>query len=160
MGQAEWRLLHVLAVVLFLGNLVTGLFWAAHANRTRDPRLIGHAFAGIRRADSWFTLPGAVGIVVGGVAVAIRLELDVLATGWVLWGVGLFGIGLVVLVTVRARLQKDIAEELAGLDDGGDVAWGEHELLYGYWRTWTLIAIVAPLLAVLLMVYRPPLPGF
>lgn len=160
MGQVEWRLLHVLAVVLFLGNLATSLFWAAHAHRTRDPRLIAHAFAGIRRADLWFTLPGAVGILVGGVAVALRLQLDVFGTGWILWGMGLLGIGLVVLATVRAGLQRDIHDELIGLDDTDDVAWSEHDLLYGYWRSWTLIGIAAPLLAVLLMVYRPPLPGF
>jgi len=35
LGIHEWRLFHVLSVVLFLGNLITGLFWAAHATRTR-----------------------------------------------------------------------------------------------------------------------------
>ena len=31
------KFLHVLAVVMFLGNIVTGGFWHRHALRTRDP---------------------------------------------------------------------------------------------------------------------------
>jgi len=159
MGPVEWRLFHVLAVVLFLGNLVTSLFWAAHARRSRSPAVVAHGFAGIRRSDLWFTLPGALGIVVGGVAAAIRLELSIFGTGWVVWAIGLLGMGLVVLATVRLGLQRDL-EELVGAGSGDDVPWSEFELLYRYWRTWTLIAIAGPLCAVLLMTYRPPLPGF
>lgn len=33
------KLLHVIAVIAFLGNITTGLFWHAHAARTRDPKL-------------------------------------------------------------------------------------------------------------------------
>lgn len=159
MGQAEWKLFHVLAVVLFLGNLVTCLFWAAHANRSRDPSVIAHTFGGIRRADRWFTFPGALALLVGGVAASIRGHLDIFGTGWVLWAMGLLGIGLVVLSTVRAALQRDV-EELAVAGDAEHLSWKEYELLYGYWWMASLVAIAAPLLAVVLMVYRPPLPGF
>lgn len=159
MGQAEWRLFHVLAVALFLGNLVTCLFWAAHANRSRDPSVIAHTYLGIRRADRWFTVPGAVALLVGGVAAAIRLELPVFGTGWIVWAIGLLGIGLVVLATVRADLQRDLVE-LAVAGDAEHLAWKEYELLYRYWWMASLVGIAAPLLAVVLMVYRPPLPGF
>ena len=36
------KFVHVLAVILFLGNVITGLFWKAHADRTKDPKIIGH----------------------------------------------------------------------------------------------------------------------
>ena len=45
------KLIHVLAVVMFIGNIVTGVFWHKHAERTRDPRLIAHAMAGVIRSD-------------------------------------------------------------------------------------------------------------
>lgn len=159
MGPVEWRLFHVLAVVLFLGNLATSLFWAAHASRTRNPAVVAHTFAGIRRSDLWFTLPGAVGIVIGGVVAAFRMELSIFGTGWIVWAIGLLGMGLVVLATVRAGLQRDL-EELVGSGTGDEVPWKEYELLYRYWWSWTLIAIAGPLGSVLLMAYRPPLPGF
>ncbi len=159
MGQAEWKLFHVLAVVLFLGNLVTGLFWASHADRSRDPSVIAHTFDGIRRADRWFTLPGALALLVGGIAAAMRLDVAIFGTGWIVWAIGLLGIGLVVLTTVRAGLQRDLVE-LAVAGDAEHLAWKEYELLYRYWWMASLVGIAAPLLAVVLMVFRPPLPGF
>ena len=44
------KVLHVLAVVLFLGNIITGVFWKAHGDRTGDPRIIAHTLEGIIRA--------------------------------------------------------------------------------------------------------------
>lgn len=35
---AALKALHILAVALFLGNIVTGLFWKVHGDRTGDPR--------------------------------------------------------------------------------------------------------------------------
>ena len=159
MGLYEWRLFHVLAVVLFLGNLITGLFWTAHATRTRNPAVITHTFAGIRRADRWFTVPGALGILVGGIAAAIRIEQPIFETGWIVWAIALLGIAAVVLATVRFGLQRDL-QELTSTGTTDEMSWKEYDLLYGYWRTWTLIVIAVPLLAVILMVYRPPLPAF
>lgn len=66
-----WKILHVIGVVLFLGNIITGVFWAYHAGRTRDPKLIAHAFEGITRSDRWFTMPGVTLLTVAGIAAAI-----------------------------------------------------------------------------------------
>ncbi|TMQ55033.1 MAG: DUF2269 family protein, partial [Candidatus Eisenbacteria bacterium] len=51
------KLLHVLAVVLFLGNITTGVFWKANADRTRNPVVIANMLEGIIRADRLFTIP-------------------------------------------------------------------------------------------------------
>lgn len=61
------KLIHVIAVILFLGNIITGLFWKFHADGTRDPKVIAHAFEGIIRADRWFTIPDVIAIVAAGV---------------------------------------------------------------------------------------------
>lgn len=159
MGIQEWKLLHVLSVVLFLGNLLTCLFWAAHAAGTRDTPKIAHTFAGIRRADAWFTLPGAIGILVGGVAAAFRLEMPLLGTGWVLWSIGLLAMSLTILLTVRRSLQADL-EGFAEASSSDEAAWSEFGLMFRYWWIWSIVAILLPLGSVLLMVYRPPLPGF
>src|SRR5881628_593152 len=44
------KVLHVMGVVAFLGNITTGLFWHAHAARTRDPKLLFHSMDGIQRS--------------------------------------------------------------------------------------------------------------
>ena len=52
------KLVHILAVILFIGNIVTGLFWHKHALRTGDARLIAHAMDGVLRSDRLFTMRG------------------------------------------------------------------------------------------------------
>ena len=64
--------LHVLAVALFLGNIITGVFWRFHAERSRDPKYIGLTFEGISRSDRFFTIPGVLLIIVTGVWAAIE----------------------------------------------------------------------------------------
>jgi uncharacterized membrane protein len=49
------KLFHIAAVILFLGNIITGLYWKAHADRTRNPQVIAHTFEGIICSDRWFT---------------------------------------------------------------------------------------------------------
>src|SRR5687768_12726355 len=88
----SFKLLHIAAVILFLGNIITGLFWKAHADRTRDPRVIAHTFLGIIRSDRWFTLPGIVAILIGGFGAAIVGRIPILGTGWILWSIVLFSL--------------------------------------------------------------------
>ncbi len=63
MSYIAFKFLHLAAVILFLGNIVTGLFWRAHGDRSADPRIIGHTLEGIIRSDRWFTVPCIVVIV-------------------------------------------------------------------------------------------------
>ena len=67
------KLIHVAAVIIFLGNIITGLFWKAHADRTRDVRFIAHTMHGIIRSDRWFTIPGVVVITLAGFLAAIQV---------------------------------------------------------------------------------------
>ena len=83
--------LHVLAVVLFLGNIITGLFWKRHADRTGDPRLMAHALDGVIRSDRWFTMPGVLAIIVTGVGLAQSAGYPIFATGWIWKSLILFG---------------------------------------------------------------------
>src|ERR1700687_943520 len=95
------KLLHVIAVVAFLGNIVTGLFWHAHAARTRDPKLLAHTIEGIVRADRLVPLPGIIGVIATGVAAAIYGNLPILRTGWILWTLILFiASGLIFMIRV------------------------------------------------------------
>lgn len=62
------KLLHVAAVIFFPGSIVAGLFWHRYAAPTRDPRLLAHTMDGIIRSDRWFAIPGALLIMLFGVA--------------------------------------------------------------------------------------------
>ncbi len=65
-----FKLVHVAAVLLFLGNIITGFFWHAWAARTEDPTVLAHTMAGIIRSDRLFTVPGVIAIVASGITIA------------------------------------------------------------------------------------------
>ena len=86
------KLVHVLAVVMFIGNIVTGVFWHKHAQKTRDPKLLAHTMAGVIRSDRLFTMPGVLLILASGVLAALLGGYPLLRTPWILWTLVLFGI--------------------------------------------------------------------
>jgi len=102
------KLVHVVAVIIFLGNIITGLFWKAHADRTKDVRFIAHTMHGIIRSDRWFTIPGVIVITVAGVLAAIQAGLPILRTGWIFWSLVAFSVSGIVFAWRVAPLQKQI----------------------------------------------------
>ena len=79
------KAIHLLAVVAFLGNIVTGLFWMKFARKTNDIRIIHHSAAGIIASDKLFTIPGVIIITAGGFASALYGGIPLLRTGWIFW---------------------------------------------------------------------------
>jgi uncharacterized membrane protein len=158
MSYLLWKLIHIAAVIIFLGNITTGLFWAAHAHKTRDFRLIASTFEGIIRSDRWFTLPGVVGILIGGFAAALDGSLPILATGWILWPIILFSISGLVFGVWVAPLQGKIVSFVRAAD-ASDQAWQSYEEMYKRWERWGLVALITPAVAVVIMVLKPSLPG-
>lgn len=158
MSYLLWKLVHVLSVVLFLGNISTGLFWAAQARRSRDPALVAITFGGIIRSDRWFTLPGVIGILVSGFAASAAGGYPVLGTGWILWSLVLFGISGIIFGAWVSPLQGRI-RSLASAGEGGDMDWEAFRALYRRWELTGALALVTPLAAAALMVLKPALPA-
>lgn len=149
------KTLHIAAVVIFLGNIITGLFWHAYAARTRDARLIGHAMGGIIRSDRLFTMPGVIVILATGVLLAVQGGFPLLGTSWILWPIILFSIsGLVFMVRV-APLQRELlamAESGAGR---GDFDYTQYRKLAVNWELWGALALVTPVAALVIMTLKP-----
>jgi uncharacterized membrane protein len=154
-----WKLVHVLSVVMFFGNITTGLFWARRAHRSREFRVVALTFESIIRSDRYFTGPGVIGILVGGFAAAIQGKFPILGTGWILWSIILFSISGVVFGVWLVPLQRRIAAFAADTHDS-DEAWQTYEQMYIVWERWGAVAMITPAAAIVLMVLKPALPGF
>lgn len=153
------KALHILAVVLFLGNIITGVFWKAHADRSRDPALIAHALAGIIRSDRWFTLPGVAIILLTGVWLALEAGYPLLHTGWIFWSLLLFSVsGLAFMFWIAPQQRRMLALAEAGRAGGG-MDWLDYRRVSRHWTISGAIGTLTPLLALLLMVLKPALPG-
>ena len=148
------KALHIVAVILFLGNTITGAFWKAHGDKTGDPKIMAHTIDGIIRSDRWFTIPGVIMILVFGFAAAGIAHYPILRTAWIWMSLILFGISGAAymrgVVPVQSKL-RDLARE--GI--GGAFNRAEYERLSGRWNFWGTVAIVTPLAALALMVSKP-----
>ena len=146
--------LHVISVMLFLGNIITGVFWKFHADRVNTLTARAQAIDGIIHSDRWFTMPGVFAIIITGVWMAFAAHIPLLSTKWILWSLILFGISGVCFGAFVAPLQKKLlANARAGLAGSWNEA--EYNKLSGAWTLWGTIATLAPLIAVFLMVMKP-----
>jgi uncharacterized membrane protein len=159
MSYLVWKLIHVLGVVLFVGNIITGILWKVLADRTRNPALIAHACAGLTRSDRVFTMPGVMLLTVAGIAAAISGNFPILGTGWILWSIVLLTIsGLAFMLRVAPLQRRMHALAAAGTGDG-QLDWIAYEAATRSWNVWGVIALSTPLAALALMILKPALPG-
>lgn len=149
------KVLHILAVVLFLGNIITGVFWHRHAERTRDPRLLAFTVDGIIRSDRLFTMPGVFAIIATGVFIALEAGIPLLRTGWIVWTLVLFGISGAVFGARVAPLQRRLRDMAAAAAGGGAFDFAGYHRLAVQWEIWGAVATATPLAGLALMVLKP-----
>jgi uncharacterized membrane protein len=148
------KLIHVIFVIIFLGNITIGLFWKMFAEKTKEPDKIAFAFKGIIKADRYFTMPGVIGITLFGVGLAMHAGYPILGTGWILWSIILFTISGIVFMVKLVPLQKKLASFVS---DKEKFNWDEYHKLAKQWDLWGYIALLTPWIATILMVIKPNL---
>ena len=154
-----FKLIHVAAVIVFLGNISLGIFWKDIADRSHDPRIMAHTLRGIILADRLFTIPSIVVLVAAGVATAIAEHIPILATGWILWSIVLFVLAGIAFGPV-ARAQRQMEAAASEAVKTGTLDESRYRASSASWNLWGLIALLAPAIAVALMVLKPVLPAF
>ena len=149
------KLIHVLAVIMFVGNITTGLFWMRQANKTRNYSIISFTMEGIITSDKWFTIPGVVIITAAGFSAAIHGGLPLLRTGWIFWSIVLFSLSGIIFSVRVAPLQKRILQIVQNnaANEFGDKNYESH---LRQWETWGLLALITPLAALVMMVLKIP----
>jgi uncharacterized membrane protein len=151
------KLIHIAAVVLFLGNIITGLFWHALAARTRDPKVLAFTMDGIIKSDRLFTMPGVMVIIAAGVALAVVGRLPLLGTGWILWSIVLFGVSGALFGLRVAPLQRELRDVAETGERVGEFDFVAYMAVARRWELWGGLALATPLLALVLMVLKPAL---
>lgn len=141
--------------MLFLGNIITGLFWHLHAARTRDPGLLYHAMDGIIRSDRWFTVPSVVVLTATGILMAVQAHLPLLHTPWILGGLVLFSISGVLFEARLVPLQRQLRDLARAGMAPGTFEYATYQRLAKTWELWGAAALILPLGALVLMVFKP-----
>jgi uncharacterized membrane protein len=151
------KVLHIFAVVIFLGNIITGVFWHRHAARTRDPRLLAHTVDGVIRSDRLFTMPGIVVIIGSGIVAAVQAGFPLLRTGWILWTLILFGISGLMFMFFVAPLQKKLRALAETGAAQGSFDYDAYHRVAKRWEIAGTIATLTPAIGLVLMVLKPAL---
>jgi uncharacterized membrane protein len=146
-----FKLLHLAAVVLFLGNITTGLFWVHRVKHRKSPAALADAMDGVIASDRLFTIPCVVLIVVGGFAAASLSGLPMLRVGWIVWGLILFslsGLTFVWLAPLQRRI-RDYARQPAA-------DWDTCQVMLKRWDLIGAMSLIPAWIAFALMVLKVP----
>src|SRR6266540_2610510 len=153
MSHDTWVALHVLGVVVFLGNLVVTAVWKTLADRTRDASVIAYAQRLVTITDVSFTATGAALITLSGFALADDWG-GVTGPSWLTVGVGLFAaaglIWLTILIPIQIA-QTRLSRRFAATGAIPDRYWR----LAQRWYVFGAVATLLPLANVFVMALKP-----
>jgi len=156
MDYSYFKLIHLFAVMLFLGNIITGLFWMRIAVKTKDLKIMSFTMKGIRDGDRYFTIPGVLAITAFGFFAAISRHYPILHTGWIFWSIIMFSISGLAFAFKVAPLQRKIYQLTLNIDASTDFDWKNFNKIYLEWDVWGLIALLTPLAAFIMMTLKIP----
>lgn len=137
-----WLTLHVLGVLLMVGNIITAAFWKSRADRTGNPQIMHNAAKNVMVADYIFTIPGLVLIVLSGGMMTGGLGYSLTGLNWLTLSLGLFAVsGLIWLFILIPMQSKMIRLSADGIEKGNVSAAYRRAS-----RNWTVYGTIATLL--------------
>lgn len=143
------KTLHVIAAVLFVGNVVVTGVWAALAfgarTRAADFRLAARA---IWVTDVLFSIGAATVLVATGIAQALLRGMPIVGTPWIRDSIGLLAASTVLWLVVLLPAQRAMSRAAAADDDDA------LRPAVRRWTIWGWVATVPLVLAVWRMVAK------
>lgn len=155
MEYTTWLFIHVLSVVIFLGNLAAGLFWKAHAERYRDHHILRSAFQGIHRSDLWITNISVAFVMLSGLMMAYLTDLSILYSGWMLAALSMLIVSGIVYGFKIIPLHERIIAHLTSPDGFSESQWDEYGQMKKTWMYWAIISTSTPFIAFYFMFFKP-----
>lgn len=153
MSFLAFKFIHVMGVVILVGNVTVTGAWKVFANLTRDPAIIAFAQRLVSVTDWIFTGGGIVLIVVGGYGMARTSGLD-LSAHWLFWGqVGFYASGVIWLL-VLLPLQMLLAREARAFRMAAPVP-ESYWRLERIWAVWGGLSMLPLLFTLYVMVTKP-----
>ena len=146
--------LHILGVVLFLGNIIVTGWWKVMADKTGDKNIIAFAQRQVTLTDYVFTFGGVLLVLVTGITNAELHGMDYLNIKWLAWGFWLFvasGVIWVVILLPVQILQAKMAKNFSEDKPIPEKYWKLGKI----WLIFGILATVLPLLNLYWMVFKP-----
>ena len=146
--------IHILGVILIMGNIIVTAWWKVMADRTKNPSVIAFAQRQVTLTDFVFTAPGALLAVMAGDAMGYGFMPNSWDIKWLIWGRGLFIasgiIWLTVLIPTQIK-QARMAQSFANTQTIPDEYWR----LSKRWQIFGAIAVLLPIANIYWIVFKP-----
>ena len=148
-----WLILHVVGVVMLLGNIVTAAFWKARADLGGSVEDIYKTVRGVMVADYFFTVPGVAMILISGHVMADKAGYDLFSWSWigisymlfiltgVIWGV--------LLLPLQRRMIKEAKRSLSSGRPNN-----EYRRYSAIWNVAGIFATLLPIAVLVLMISK------
>lgn len=147
------KVIHIIGVMLFMGNIIITGWWKNMADATKNPQIIAFAQRQVTLTDYIFTFGGILILAIAGFA-NVYLHQISYTIPWLKNGVIYFLISgvvwLFILIPVQAK-QAKMAREFAVTNEIPASYWR----LCTIWNLFGLLAIFLPLATVYFMVMKP-----
>ena len=147
------KTIHLLGVVIFLGNIIVTAWWKAMADSTRNPQIIAFAQRQVTLTDFVFTAGGASILLLAGMA-NVGIHHMEMSAKWLSQGMLMFTLSgiiwLVVLIPVQIK-QAKLAKAFAHSGVIPEQYWK----LCKTWNIFGAIAVLLPLVNLYWMVFKP-----
>lgn len=148
------KAVHVLAVVLFLGNIIVTAVWKRAADRSGNRAVVEFGHRLVVWTDWVFTGPAAFVLLASGLIGVFAGGLALLEATWLRWGLILFGLSGLVWVAVLIPVQRAQSRILTETPKGEALP----EAYFDLCRLWLRVGLVAnvfPVVALFLMILKP-----
>jgi uncharacterized membrane protein len=148
-----WLTLHLIGVLLMVGNIITAAFWKMRADLTRNPLVIHHAAKNVMIADYLFTIPGLVLIIISGAVMAGKFSDSLLGLSWLTLSLILFAITGFIWLAILIPLQFRMIRFSADSVKTGAVS-AEYRRASRQWAIYGIAATFLPIVILYLMVMK------
>lgn len=142
-----WLTLHLIGVLLFVGNIITAAFWKVRADISKDPVVIHNTVKNVMLADYVFTLPGLALIIVSGIVMAVKTDLPMSGLNWLTFSLILFAFTGIIWLTILIPLQRGMIRHIAQCIESGNISNAYRQAS----RNWAVFGIVATLLPIAIL---------
>ncbi len=145
---------HIIGVILLMGNIMVTAWWKFMADKTKDPSVIAFAQRQVVLTDFVFTAPGALLAIVAGDSMAYQFMANTWNIEWLTWGRSLFIASGIIWITILIPTQikqSRIARQFATSKSIPDDYWK----LSKRWNIFGAIAVGLPLINIYWMVFKP-----
>ncbi|OSQ36559.1 DUF2269 family protein [Thalassospira mesophila] len=148
------KFVHLVGVVLFLGNIIVSAVWKNAADRTKNPAIIAFSCRLIKITDLAFTASGVLLIAIGGLGMYHVGRIDLVARVNLQSGIFLFIISAVIWILGLIPLQRRMARVSHSAATHNELTLPD--TYYRAARLWNFlgaIAVILPIITLWLMLH-------